>query len=188
MKENHMQNNQKKTKLSLAGRLRILISAFLVFLFSGVIAANFISVGYSALSTTLLSGALGASSPAGDVGIWTKADESSISGSVDGTTTPGSGCSSDSYSSNSSTLTLTNNLKVSASLSFGYSTTIATNGSVTIDGSTVTGRGTFGEKELAAGSSVDITITSGKGSSKKTSISITNIKLENKNAHLRKNN
>ena len=170
-----MQNNQKKTKLSLAGRLRILISAFLVFLFSGVIAANFISVGYSALSTTLLDGALGASS--GD-DKWTKKSESSISGNVEGTTSGGA-CSSD--SPNSSTLTLTNNLKVSASLSFSYSITNNT-GSVTIDGTTVTTDSTFGEKELAVGGSVAISITSGNGSGKVTSIEISNIQLVNKNA------
>lgn len=169
-----MQNNQKKTKLSLAGRLRILISAFLVFLFSGVIAANFISVGYSAPSTTLLDGALGASS--GD-DKWTKNSESSISGSVDGNAA--GTCSS--ASSNSSTLTLTNKLTVSASLSFDYSIT-KNNGSVTIDGNTVTTNGTFGEKELAAGGSVAIKITSGNGTGKVTSIEIKNIQLVNENS------
>ena len=68
MKENHMQTNQKKTKLSLAGRLRILISAFLVFLFSGVIAANFISVGYSAVLPPLLDGIEASSNVVGE---WT---------------------------------------------------------------------------------------------------------------------
>ena len=129
-----MQTNQKKTKLSLAGRLRILISAFLVFLFSGVIAANFISVGYSALSTTLFNNALGASSPDDDVGKWEKKNEFSISGSVDGNAE--GNCSP--ASSNSSTLTLTNKLTVSASLSFSYSITNNNGGSVTIDGNTAT--------------------------------------------------
>ncbi|MDY6063718.1 MAG: hypothetical protein SPI51_01760, partial [Candidatus Enterosoma sp.] len=171
-----MQNNQKKTKLSLAGRLRILISAFLVFLFSGVIAANFISVGYSKLSTTtLLNGALGVSSDNDD--LWTNESESSISGSVDGTDGT---CSS---SPNSSTLTLTNKLTVSASLSFDYSIT-ANNGSVTIDGKAVNTDGKFvTTQELAAQSgSVKITITSGEGTNKVTSIEINNIQLVNKNA------
>ncbi|MDD7081337.1 MAG: hypothetical protein PUI56_01700 [bacterium] len=171
-----MQNNQKKTKLSLAGRLRILISAFLVFLFSGVIAANFISVGYSALSTTLFNNALGASSPDDDVGKWIKKNEFSISGSVDGTDGT---CSS----SNSSTLTLTNRLSVPASLSFDYSIT-ENNGSVTIDGKAVNTDGKFvTTQELAAQSgSVKITITSGEGTNKVTSIEINNIQLVNKNA------
>lgn len=133
--------------------------------------ANFVSIGYSTVNGKTDVDGLDITDSGNAT--WEVVDGTSITGSVAGSNVP--------YKTKNGTLTLTNKLSVSAFLSFDYSITSNT-GSIVIDGTTVITDSTFGEKELAAGSSVDITITSGKGSSKKTSISITNIKLENKNA------
>ena len=133
--------------------------------------ANFVSIGYSSLSGETTVDGLKITQT-GDA-TWT-ASGTSITGRVEGTKilfVP---------TSQNGILTLTNSLSVPASLSFTYSITKNTGnvviGETTIT-TTVTDR-TFDEKELAAGSSVTIKITSGKGSGNTTSISITNIKLE----------
>ena len=100
----------------------------------------------------------------------------SISGSVTGKDAT-SGCNSTPASSATDTLTLTNNYTTAATLSFSYSPTV-NGGSVTIDGASKTSAGSF-SKELEAGGHIDIKITSATGA-KTTSISITNLKLEQK--------
>ncbi|MBQ3418274.1 MAG: InlB B-repeat-containing protein [Ruminococcus sp.] len=99
-----------------------------------------------------------------------------ISGSVTGKDAT-TGCNSTPASSATDTLTLTNNFTTAATLSFSYSPTV-NGGSVTVDGSSKTSSGTF-SKELAASGTVEVVITSATGA-KTTSISLTNITLEQK--------
>lgn len=136
--------------------------------------ANFVSIGYSTVNGKTNVDGLDITDSGNAT--WEVVDGTSITGSVEGTTTLGF-----IKNSQNGTLTLTNSLSVPASLSFNYSITSNT-GSIVIDGTPVTTDSTFGEKELAVGGSVTIKITSGKGSRKVTSISITDIKLVNKNA------
>ncbi len=75
----------------------------------------------------------------------------------------------------SATLTFTNGRDVTAKLSFSYNITKNT-GSVTIDGKTVTGSGTW-DGEVEAGDTVQVVITSGAGTSNTTAIELTNISL-----------
>ncbi len=73
------------------------------------------------------------------------------------------------------TLTFTNGRDKIAKISFSYNITQNT-GSVTIGGTTVTGNGTY-SAELDASNTVQVAITSGKGTSNTTSIELTDISL-----------
>ncbi len=104
-------------------------------------------------------------------GLWS-GGETSFSGSVSGSSvfiinTPRSG-----------TLTFKNNKVVVAYISFNYNITVNT-GSVTIGEDTVTNSGTY-SGEIAANGSLEITITSGKGTSNTTAIDITDIFYKSK--------
>ena len=97
--------------------------------------------------------------------------------SAGGTTISGSvvsvsGCSTTHYNS---TLTITNNKTIAATLSFDY--TVALNsGTIQVDGTGVTANGSFSfSKELEAGASINVYLLS--GSTTPTTISMTNVKL-----------
>lgn len=97
---------------------------------------------------------------------WTAVGTDRINGSATGKKTS---CDS---SSSTTTLTITNNKANVAKLSFDY--TLALNGgTITIDGTNVTAKGTF-EKEVAVGASISIVLTSAKEASS-TTISISNL-------------
>ena len=93
-----------------------------------------------------------------------------------GTTISGSVVSVGGYSTTNhynSTLTITNNKTIAATLSFDY--TMALNsGTIQVDGTGVTANGSF-SKELAAGSSINVYLLSGDTTA--TTISMTNVKL-----------
>ena len=94
------------------------------------------------------------------------ASGTTISGSV---VSVGGTCGTD-YNS---TLTITNNKTIAATLSFDY--TVALNsGTIKVNGTGVTANGSF-SKELAAGASINVYLLS--GSTTPTTISMTNVKL-----------
>lgn len=86
--------------------------------------------------------------------------------------TPGSGCSSN--KNYRSTLTITNKKSSKATLSFDY-TVVVSSGTILVDYATKTTKDSF-KKELEAGGTVEVEITSGSTSAD-TQITITNISL-----------
>ena len=95
------------------------------------------------------------------------ADGTAISGSV---VSEGGTCGTTNYNS---TLTITNNKTIAATLSFDY--TVALNsGTIQVDGTGVTENGSF-SNELAAGASINVYLLS--GDTTPTTISMTNVKL-----------
>ncbi len=112
---------------------------------------------------------LGVSSTSGDGIVWAL-DGNYIKGEVTGKAA--SGC--DSASSTTSTMTLTNNKETAATLSFDFTVTL-NSGTVTIDGVSKSANDTF-SKEIDAGSSVKVVVTSAASAST-TSIEMSNIKL-----------
>ena len=86
--------------------------------------------------------------------------------------TPGSGCSSN--KNYRSTLTITNKKSSKATLSFDY-TVVVSGGTILVDYATKTTKDSF-KKELEAGGTVEVEITSGSTSAD-TQITITNISL-----------
>ena len=86
--------------------------------------------------------------------------------------TPGSGCSGN--KNYRSTLTITNKKTTTATLSFDY-TVVVSEGTILVDNTTTTANGSF-SKELGAGGTVEVEITSGSTSAD-TQITITNISL-----------
>jgi len=92
-----------------------------------------------------------------------------------GTTSSSGGCSP-TYTQQSGSLTLTNNSGEAKVLSFDYSLTL-NEGSVSIDGTTVSANSSF-TKSLINGASVTIVASSSAKSAKTTSVSLANIKLE----------
>ena len=96
--------------------------------------------------------------------------------SASGTTISGSvvsvigTCSDTHYNS---TLTITNNKTMAATLSFDY-TVVLNSGTIKVDGTKVIANGSF-SKELAAGASIDVYMLSGSATA--TTITLTNVKL-----------
>lgn len=86
--------------------------------------------------------------------------------------TPGSGCSGN--KNYRSTLTITNKKSTKATLSFDY-TVVVSSGTILVDNAIKTSNGSF-KKELEAGGTVEVEITSGDTSAD-TQITITNISL-----------
>lgn len=86
--------------------------------------------------------------------------------------TPGSGCSDN--KNYRSTLTITNKKSTKATLSFDY-TVVVSSGTILVDNAIKTSNGSF-KKELEAGGTVEVEITSGDTSAD-TQITITNISL-----------
>lgn len=86
--------------------------------------------------------------------------------------TPGSGCSNN--KNYRSTLTITNKKSSKATLSFDY-TVVVSSGTILVDNAIKTTKGSF-KKELEAGGTVEVEITSGDTSAD-TQITITNISL-----------
>lgn len=86
--------------------------------------------------------------------------------------TPGSGCSDN--KNYRSTLTITNKKSSKATLSFDY-TVVVSSGTILVDNAIKTSNGSF-KKELEAGGTVEVEITSGDTSAD-TQITITNISL-----------
>lgn len=86
--------------------------------------------------------------------------------------TQGSGCSDN--KNYRSTLTITNKKSTKATLSFDY-TVVVSSGTILVDNATKTSNGSF-KKELEAGGTVEVEITSGDTSAD-TQITITNISL-----------
>lgn len=86
--------------------------------------------------------------------------------------TPGSGCSGN--NNYRSTLTITNKKSTKATLSFDY-TVVVSSGTILVDNAIKTSNGSF-KKELEAGGTVEVEITSGDTSAD-TQITITNISL-----------
>lgn len=86
--------------------------------------------------------------------------------------TPGSGCSGN--KNYRSTLTITNKKSSKATLSFDY-TVVVSSGTILVDNATKDTKGSF-KKELEAGGTVEVEITSGDTSAD-TQITITNISL-----------
>ena len=80
-------------------------------------------------------------------------------------------CSNTNYHS---TLTITNKKTTKATLSFDY-TVVVSEGTILVDNTTTTANGSF-SKELAAGGTVEVEITSGSASAD-TKITMTNVKL-----------
>ena len=80
-------------------------------------------------------------------------------------------CSNTNYRS---TLTITNKKTTKATLSFDY-TVVVSEGTILVDNATTTANGSF-SKELAAGGTVEVEITSGSASAD-TKITMTNVKL-----------
>ena len=95
------------------------------------------------------------------------ADGTAISGSV---VSVAGTCSDTNYNS---TLTITNNKTIAATLSFDYAVAV-NSGTIRVDGTSVTANGSF-SKELAAGASIKVYLQS--GSTTATTISMTNVKL-----------
>ena len=102
-------------------------------------------------------------------GTW-KANGTSVNGSVTGQAE--GTCSA--AASKSGTLTITNDKGSAAKLSFDYTLTLS-GGSATVGGTAVTRNGSY-SSDIAAGGTVDISITSAVGNST-TSIDITNVQL-----------
>ena len=98
------------------------------------------------------------------------AGSAQISGKV--RSTPDSGCSN--KKNYCSTLTITNKKSSKATLSFDY-TVVVSSGTILVDNATKTTKGSF-KKELEAGGTVEVEITSGDTSAD-TQITITNISL-----------
>lgn len=86
-----------------------------------------------------------------------------------------SGCSSTSYEDTTGTLILTNTKGKAGNLSFRYAV-VSSGGTVTVDGATKTGQGTF-TKTLEAGAAISITVNSGSNSGNYGSITLTDISL-----------
>ena len=109
------------------------------------------------------------------IGLESSGDASwSASGTtITGSATGQSGTCND--SAQSGTLTITNTKSIAAQLTFSYTVTL-NNGTVSVAGTSVTAAGTY-DKEVAAGGSVSIALSSEAKSGSTTSISITNISL-----------
>ncbi|MBQ3868819.1 MAG: hypothetical protein II789_09815 [Clostridia bacterium] len=96
-----------------------------------------------------------------------------ITGSVKANKT--SGCTGDSFTAQSGTLTFTNDSGATALLSFDYSLTLS-GGTATVDGSSASAGAAF-SKKLNSGDTVAVSITSNAGNEDATTITISNIKL-----------
>ncbi|MBQ6541660.1 MAG: hypothetical protein IJL73_04195, partial [Lachnospiraceae bacterium] len=143
--------------------MSVILIAALVMLYlpaEGVKAATDLNVGVSGLNASY------------EGGSWSRSG-TTITGSATGTTE--SGCSGDTNSATTSTLTLTNNSGSAAVLSFAYERQ-QSGGTITIDSAQVSS-GTF-SKGLTNGESVQIVLTSGAGKTYTVSVSITGLSLE----------
>ena len=112
-----------------------------------------------------------------DIGVsYTSTNETYAGWSASGATINGSAKQEPGTCGNTdhnTTLTITNNKAIAATLSFDY--TVALNsGTIQVDGTAVTANGSF-SKELAAGASINVYMQS--GSTTATTISMTNVKL-----------
>ena len=117
-----------------------------------------------AAASSVLSGTLGVEGveaiPADAYGTW-EAEGDTITGSVTGTNKSGSGCSATSAASKTTTLTIKNKKSGDAELSFSYLyTPNANKGTAKINGTEVTGDGTF-STVLASGASITVELYSG---------------------------
>lgn len=144
--------------------------AIFALVFIGVVASiNGIQIVFGATVTGLTVSGLTAENSGGT---WTGSG-TTLTGSVEASVS--SGCSGDSYSAQTSTLTLKNTKSTTAVLSFSYSLTLS-GGSAKVDGTSVTTNSTF-EKSLAANGTMTVSITSNASNSTATSIVLSNISL-----------
>lgn len=96
------------------------------------------------------------------------------SGTLEGEVVPTGGCGS---TAQTSTLTFVNNKGITAVLAFEYELLITGDGSVTVGGVAISGKGIFSQ-EFASGEKMDVTITSAEsGDDNSTKAIIRNIKL-----------
>ena len=96
------------------------------------------------------------------------------SGTLEGEVVPTGGCGS---TAQTSTLTFVNNKGITAVLAFEYELLITGDGSVTVGGVAISGKGIFSQ-EIASGEKMDVTITSAEsGDDNSTKAIIRNIKL-----------
>ena len=108
-----------------------------------------------------------------DLNVWSVVNGTEVTGSV---TSSKSSCSG--INQRTSTLTITNSTSVTGELSFNYVITL-NNGTITVGGQNVASSGSFGPKELTAGSSITVVIKSNSSNATEaTTIKITSIKFE----------
>lgn len=161
----------KKKKLS----NKWLLAFLAIFMFIGSVMFSFTTIGYAYTDDNNFSEWIttsGFSLSSTGSATWKFNSASELEGEVDGSTDI-SGCDSDA----NGTFTFKYTGDYIASLSFAYKIT-SNGGNCTIDGTRYTGEDSFSKASMSKNSTVVIKITSGKGSSHATKISITNISIK----------
>ena len=159
----------KKTQKTIRSYAPYLAAAALVMVLVTVLAL--FAPAYAATISGLADARIELSSD--DLNVWSVANGTEVTGSV--TSSKGS-CSS--INQRTSTLTITNSTSVTGELSFNYVIT-KNNGTITVGGHDVASSGSFGPKELTAGSSITVVIKSNSSNTTEaTTIKITSIKFE----------